>query len=554
MGFCPSCGLSYPEGHSFCPLDGTQLTAPEDPFLGKVVAGKYRVVSLIGEGGMGVVYAAQHVHVDRKVAVKVLPRELSQDREVKERFFREARAATTIRHENVVEIYELDETEDGMAFMAMELLDGCDLSELIAQEGRLPVERAVPILRQICSVLGPTHAMDVVHRDLKPDNVFLVEREDNPDFVKVLDFGVALMLNEPRLTSQGLVLGTPEYMSPELVTGGTPGPAADLYAVGCIGYAMVAGHPPFHDQPLVQTMTAQAMTPPPPLGEECPDVPPAFESIIMQLLEKDPEKRYPDAYGIIRDLDTFMPPIVTEKVRVSRVSVGPRKRIEIQGMGAMESEHLGSWKNFTDRSRGKAGTRTRQVLYEMEELTGELESLGSMKERVVQVMETIERECSETQRRIQYAVDELAQDASAKRSRLMRRRSQLTDLKEDLASLDLKLTVKLAELGGVASRAGQSGVDEEILGECIRLGQMAGRRRELALKGEEVAADVETLQEQVKDIAFQIESLRNRLDGVDREAQEKLAEQKSAMDTLEKQRADVESRLVNLSSRVGARM
>ncbi|MBW2263183.1 MAG: serine/threonine protein kinase [Deltaproteobacteria bacterium] len=173
MGFCSSCGLVYPEGHNYCPLDGGRLAEHADPMLGTVLAGSYRIVELIGEGGMGKVYRALHLHRDRRVAVKVLASVMTHLTDQKERFLREARAAALIRHENIVEVYELEEMSDGILFMAMELLDGESLGQAL-EKGPMPIERIVPILRQICSVLGPLHAMGIIHRDLKPDNIFLV--------------------------------------------------------------------------------------------------------------------------------------------------------------------------------------------------------------------------------------------------------------------------------------------------------------------------------------------------------------------------------------------
>jgi hypothetical protein len=297
-------------------------------------------------------------------------------------------------------------------------------------------------------------------------------------------------------------------------------------------------------------MTSQVTRPPPPLGFRCKGVPVAYEAIVGQLLEKDPNRRYPDAYGIIRDLDAFMPPLVAERARVSRISVGPRKRLEIKGLQAMDSDLLGSFKQFTDRSRGKAGTQTRRLLYEMDELTGKLESLASMKERVAGVIELIESDRRDTSRRIEYAIDELAKDASAQRFKQMKRRAQLSDLGTDLATLDVRIASTAESVATTAETIRRHGVTEESIGEIIRFGQMASRRRDMTRRIEEIGAEVAALDGVVRDFTFQIEALGKRLQSVADEAEQKLAEQQMSMETLEKERALVEVKLCALTGRV----
>ena len=414
MGFCATCGLDYPASHTFCPLDGSSLAEKTDEFLGRVIAAKYRVVALIGEGGMGRVYRAQHVHADRQVAIKVLPRELSESPVLRERFVREAQAANMVKHDNIVEVLELGETEEGIYYLVMELLEGQTLGQCIT-EGAMSAERTVPILRQICHVLGPSHAIGLIHRDLKPDNVFLIERDDSPDFVKILDFGVAHLVHEPRLTSKGMVLGTPEYMSPELIRGQKPSIASDLYALGCIGYAMIAGRPPFLGETPVDTMMQQVQESTPSLTDTVQGVAPELADIIARLIDKDPAARYADAYGVIRDLDAFIPPVKRPSRAPGRPSGGLVKRIEVGQLPQTPSGVLGSWKDLTEKTKKKQDKEHRHLVYEMEELTGQLDSLTNMMGQITGVMEVSEGRRRETGRRIRFAIDELANDASLKR-------------------------------------------------------------------------------------------------------------------------------------------
>jgi serine/threonine-protein kinase len=431
MRFCASCGLLYGKGHRICPLDGTTLEERKDPYLGQVVAGKYRILELIGMGGVGRVYKARHVHMDRRVAVKLLPEEASVDSEVKERFIREARAADMVRHENIVEILDLGETGEGVPYMIMELLEGHQLEDVIALN-LTPLDRAVHIMRQICSVLGPTHAMGIVHRDLKPENVFLIERNGRSDFVKILDFGVAHLAHEPGITKDNMVLGTPQYIAPEVATGRKPGPPDDLYAVGCMGFEMVAGKSPFDADSIFEIMQKHITEPAPRLGDRHPDVPEPFEAIVSRLLQKDPADRYPDAYAVMRDLDLFMPPVRQVRdpaLRLSTPGFVPGTPLEPTRL-TMTPDILNSWKDFTWSALGRASDEDRRVVYEMEELSGKLESLFGMQESILTVMNATEEKARRTGRHIRFAIDRIASNISLRRTALS---------KEEIADLELKI-------------------------------------------------------------------------------------------------------------------
>jgi serine/threonine-protein kinase len=416
MRFCPQCGLIYREGHRICPLDGEQLKERDDPFLGRIIAGKYRIIELIGEGGIGRVYRARHVHMDLAVAVKVLPEEASLESDTKERFIREARAADMVGHENIVEILDLGETTEGIPYMIMELLEGLGLEILIGKH-TFPMHRAVRVMRQVCSVLGPTHAMGIIHRDLKPENIFLIDRNDRSDFVKVLDFGVAHLAHEPGITREGMVLGTPHYMAPELAMGHTPTAGVDLYALGCIAYEMIAGHPPFHDGNVFEIMTQQINKSPPRLSSVVPDVPPEYDEIVSRLLVKDPARRYLDAYALVRDLDAFMPPPRDPSLRLSTPGFVPGTTIE-GPKPAMTPDMLQSWKDFAESSRQRASSDDRRLVYEMEELTGQLESIFGMMESILTVMGATQEKSRRTGRHIRFAIDRLAHSASIARASL----------------------------------------------------------------------------------------------------------------------------------------
>ena len=546
MGFCATCGLDYPASHTFCPLDGTGLQDKTDPFLGRVIAAKYRVLGMIGEGGMGRVYRAQHVHMDRQVAIKVLPAELSQEPVLRERFVREAQAANMVKHDNIVEVLDLGETDGGIYYLVMELLEGQTLGGRI-ERASMKVRRAVPILRQICGVLGPSHAIGLIHRDLKPDNVFLVDRDGSEDFVKILDFGVAHLVHEPRLTSKGLVLGTPEYMAPEIIRGKKPSASADLYALGCIAYAMVAGEPPFHGGPPVGILTRQVQETPIPIEERVVDLAPEFASIVGKLVEKDPAARYADAYGVIRDLDAFMPPVKRPSRDSGRHSDGLVRRIEVGQIPETPSGVLGSWKDLAEKT--KQDREHRHLVYEMEELTGQLDSLTNMMGQITSVMEISEGRRRETGRRIRSAIDELANDASLKRQVLTKLSSKLDDARSRVDKLDGDIAAAIEKL---TSRRQAGALDDATLNYCISLGELAARRQKRETRHGQLETEVQSVQHQIADIEYQIGELHKRVEDVYQETDQHLTEQQRNLESLEIERAAVEKKLCGLSSQLGA--
>jgi len=261
--------------------------------------GAYRLLERLGEGGMGAVYRAVHKRLGRMVAIKLLGKELSSDRGIINRFFHEARAANTIRHEHVIEVYDFVESGQDIYFV-MEFLRGQDLHDAIhkspkgAERPKEPMEpaRAASILEQIASALHATHARNIVHRDLKPENVFLAEKDGRQDFVKIFDFGVAkLERTDGRSTIEGAVLGTPEYMSPEQARGGVVDGRSDLYSLGCIAYEMLTRRQIFGGGAQSEVLIRQLAQEPPPLRSFVPSIPTALEAAVLRALAKDPAER-----------------------------------------------------------------------------------------------------------------------------------------------------------------------------------------------------------------------------------------------------------------------
>src|SRR6187401_57880 len=216
----------------------------DDLALNKVIAGRYRLEARIGEGGMGIVYRARHVLIDRVVAVKLIRPDLRGETHLRAWMLREARAANRVDHAHIIDIHDIGETEEGELYLVMEYLVGTPLSAELAR-GPMPIARAVDILEQMCAALARAHDLGVVHRDLKSDNILLTQRGGRKDFVKILDFGLAALAHDPRLAPKGAVFGTPEYMSPEQARGEQAGPHSDLYALGVLFFEMLTGQLPF---------------------------------------------------------------------------------------------------------------------------------------------------------------------------------------------------------------------------------------------------------------------------------------------------------------------
>ncbi len=261
----------------------------QDPFVGKVIDGRYEIQARVGEGGMGVVYKCRQISIDRIIALKMLNAQMAADPQWVQRFYNEAKACSRLQHPNTIRMFDFGQTSDGRLFMTMEFLDGLSLRDALAK-GPLAPQRVVKILIQCCASLAEAHSIGIIHRDIKPDNVFLLNMAGSPDFVKLLDFSVAKLLEGDRMKTQaGVVFGTPQYMSPEQGRGLPLDARSDLYALGILAFEMLTGNVPFNDDnPMtVIQMHLQAQIPPMP-----DSVPYAVQQIVRRALEKDAGRRY----------------------------------------------------------------------------------------------------------------------------------------------------------------------------------------------------------------------------------------------------------------------
>ncbi|XXY47372.1 protein kinase [Sorangium sp. So ce269] len=325
---CPSCGERYDAGVLYCPRDGTPLASSRkspssaverDPYVGLTLGGQIQVRHLIGIGSMGRVYRAFQAGIERDVAVKILHRELSTNAELVTRFHREARIASRLVHPNVVQVLmtgTVSSADDprigGELYLVMEHLDGLSLLSALAAAGAsgeseaLPLPRALHIILQVCDAVGEAHAQGIVHRDLKPENIMLVRRGEDPDYVKVLDFGIARLdwADKAMTTQAGLIFGTAKYISPEGAEGQRVGPPADVYSIATMLYQCLAGRAPFEGDSPVALLVQHTHAPPAELRSIARSsyVPAPIAQVVMQNLAKKPSDRAPDARALGRDL------------------------------------------------------------------------------------------------------------------------------------------------------------------------------------------------------------------------------------------------------------
>jgi Protein kinase domain len=295
-----------------CPHDGSVLEdklPPEERLCGQTLGGKYRIEGFLSRGGMGAVYRATHVMLGKPVALKLIRPEIVTSLEVVRRFQREARAASLLSHPNIVTIYDLGQVEDGTLYLAMELCAGRSLKDLIVAEGPLAPRRAVRLCRAIAGALALAHKNRIVHRDLKPHNVMIARDAEGQETPKLLDFGIAKAVETDgaTLTSTGMVLGTPRYLSPEQAKGLSVDGRSDLYSLGIIFYEMLVGRVPFDDPSVPSLLVKHVAEPPRPPSDLRPGVPPAIESIVLRLLEKDPARRFQSAEDLSAALAALDP-------------------------------------------------------------------------------------------------------------------------------------------------------------------------------------------------------------------------------------------------------
>ncbi len=481
----------------------------DDPSLGKVIAGRYRLEARIGEGGMGIVYRARHVLIDRVVAVKLIRPDLRGETHLRAWMLREARAANRVDHAHIIDIHDIGETDEGELYLVMEYLVGTPLSSELAR-GPMPIQRGVDIIEQMGAALARAHDLGVVHRDLKSDNILLTARGGRKDYVKILDFGLAALAHDPRLAPKGAVFGTPEYMSPEQARGQQAGPQSDLYALGVLFFEMLTGQLPFRasDRDTLLEMQRSALPPrPSTIRKDCH---PVAERIVMRLLEKDQRKRYRDGHHLLEELKALqrsLPSISWDKESNEAPAVPPPPPPP-RSPGVVEwASRTGLFARMVARAypSGDAPTEVAQALTSLWDLAAKANGLEGEIASHTRKLEALERRGRALRAEIGRKVEELAQeesralrDAAAYGEEEEAARRELSRLNEQAKALTAK--ADQAERAGSGTRAvyEQAGAAQAM----VEAKKQWMQTREARRVGREATA---------RDLRRQIEELRDQL-------------------------------------------
>jgi len=408
---CPQCKQRYPHESSFCFVDGSTLEALPDARLGTTIAGRYVLEQILGEGGMATVFQARHKMVDRPCAVKILHGEVVRDPTVKERFRREALHAQRLAHPNIIEVYDQGETEDGTAFLVMELLEGKSLAHAISL-GKIPLARTLKLAVQMVRALARAHDFEVIHRDLKPENVFVLKG----DRIKLLDFGIARSMHDSRLTSVGEIFGTPEYMAPEQGTSTEVGPAADIYSLGIMLFEMLSGTLPFEASNAPTMLVKHMSEPAPHVAERIPNIPAAFDELIYSMMAKTAAERPVDAQAVLakllrigEELHVDLPPEVEAEAAPQSRQLRPAEAQIWERRAKLFGQML---------TKGFGQNPPADLARLLTELTGKVNEASELRSKAFeaqQTLEIIEQEGRDGRVRFGQAMDTLTVDASRSR-------------------------------------------------------------------------------------------------------------------------------------------
>jgi eukaryotic-like serine/threonine-protein kinase len=541
---CPTCHSQYTSDSRICPMDGAQLEAAPDPLVGRTIGGRYLICELIGTGGMGTVYRGRHQLVGRDVALKFLAPRYASDAAARERFLREARAANRIDHEHIIDITDFGETSDKLVFLVMEYLEGETLAKMIEQ-GALEPRRALTIAWQLATALARAHELDVVHRDIKPDNVFVLQRRGG-DFVKLLDFGLARVLGEHRLTATGKVFGTPEYLAPEQAKGEALTGQADQYALGCVIYEMLTGTLPFEGtSPDVVIKHLHAPPPPPSSRRGDLPLPKELDALVLRMLAKSPRERFTDAYHLADELRGLL-----DHLQGGRNSSRPPRRSGPHPVSGVESQPTLPWVDAAEESwasrhelfktllpraygNGEPPELVRRGLHEMGELVEHARKLRRQLSANVLNAKEQEDALRAARLRVGHAADELGQDESRVARRMAEAQAGIEAVRARLAEHAEPLNAGLRELTSV--RSARVEVTRPLAERLRQLGGSAAIWLETEAQLAALHQRVTSAEREREDLRFQIAQLKGRLGILNAEADNELNVLREQAEALEEQ-------------------
>jgi serine/threonine-protein kinase len=493
------------------------IKSGEDPFIGKVLDDRYLITGIVGKGGMATVYKAQHSVIERQVAIKILSPKSSSMTNVTKRFYREARVVNRIQHPNVLDVMDLGQTEDGLLYLVMDLLTGDSVYDRLGK-GNIDPRTTIQILEQVCRGLGRAHDLGIIHRDLSPSNIFLAEQGGSLKSVKVLDFGIAFIKDETRLSMPGTVLGTPHYMAPEYAMGKDVTPASDLYSLGCVAYEMLCGTPPFDADDYSSVIVMHVKDDPKPLIEREPTVPARLSAAIMRCLEKDPGNRYMNAYELHEVLEA-----IGRELDASRRSRPPKSstaniRSEVPTSTPPSPVGYEVMKSYVDKVKSdkykaldtQAADSVKGLFDRLEALDVAIsESEGQLRDleaRVIDTTERFERAQATLEgevARVKSSVAALEHEHAAASGRRQGEDLRMLEVRARIADMEKTLGV------GSGSRAT---LPDGLISAYEEVARLVGRWREARAAEKAVEENCEERKGELKDLQFQLEQLKQNRD------------------------------------------
>jgi serine/threonine protein kinase len=526
MKVCARCAEPYADDAGFCPLDGTPLTRDPDPFVGRTLAARYRLVRKIGSGGMAVVYLARHVMIERLSAIKILRQDLGMNVSHRERFLREARAVNRINHPNIVEITDFGE-DGGLVFLVMEYVEGESLQAALGR-GRFETLQAARVALQIAAALGRAHELGVIHRDLKPENVLLVAKRENSGgvFAKLTDFGIAKIVDAPTITFTEQRFGTPGYIAPEYIDGHQATALGDLYALGVVFYQMLTCELPFDEKIPIDLIVAALKGTPIKPSARVSDVPADLEDLILRMIARKPEDRPRDAFAVhdaieavIRRLAAPAPAPSSEGAFV----IAPGSE-SIEDAPPSSTASPQSWlaSELLDRGVTEFDDRWHKTLADFDrhiETANRTRGSGDLGVRRARDLADTARALLASLERVKGAVSEYQAEVDGLEAH---GRAFRETLGHAIDALSRDRSRQLAHLEAIAAL--RAGIREEIAATTVTKARDARQRETLVWEGAALEAEERKARALDADLTYQIETLQREFDARNAELESKLAE------------------------------
>ncbi len=551
MKFCKACHNFFPDDINQCLVDSTTLVEVKDTFIGKLIGGCYRILSKIADGGLSRVYCAKHMYLNREVAIKILKPQLASNEEWRKRTVREARICGSIEHRNVVRVYDML-TAEGSLCIVMELLEGETLKQHMKHEGSLTIDAAQKIMSMTAEALARAHSLNIVHRDIKPNNIFLIEHAGIKNFVKLLDFGIAFSIGATRMTGEGMLMGTPAYSPPEQVRGEEPTPASDVYSLGCVAYEMLTGRSPFAADDLQDVLEGQLHGRPEPLIRVRPDAGEDMDYVVMRMLEKKPEERFSDAFDLLytlKNLDLYRSGSEEELV--------VPEEMDTEEVQVLDMPTAVKWGNYFQsmESAAEDDTSSQSFVRGLEAVT-ELSELEKRTKDIVRKMEAVENKRRGYQKNIGNAIAILGMDIS--KTRMSREKVKMKYLKtiSEREHMVQKLNGLEEQLVTMYDGRRDYHVDSisfEELDMLSRAGKAARRLKEISARAESLHRSRQQYMENLKDMKYQIIQLANSLAEVENDCSKEYERFRKMLAEIVEKGEELRKRAAQAAVEVGAR-